>query len=79
MKLKWNEEANQAFNALKERFKTAPILKHLDPDLPFVVEVDASVDASDFGKGALPTSRPTWQTIPMRILFQEVNRSREEL
>lgn len=41
-KLKWTEEASQAYNTLKERFTTAPILKHPDPDLPFVVEVDAS-------------------------------------
>ncbi|KAK3511359.1 hypothetical protein QTP70_005292 [Hemibagrus guttatus] len=31
-----------AFQQLKDCFTTAPILRHLDPDLPFVVEVDAS-------------------------------------
>ncbi|XP_016370811.1 uncharacterized protein LOC107710542 [Sinocyclocheilus rhinocerous] len=41
-KLKWAEEASQAFGTLKERFTTAPILKHPYPNLPFVVEVDAS-------------------------------------
>lgn len=37
-----NESATQAFNQLKQRFTTAPILHHPDPELPFVVEVDAS-------------------------------------
>lgn len=41
-RLPWNESATQAFNQLKQRFTTAPILHHPDPELPFVVEVDAS-------------------------------------
>ncbi|KAL0181849.1 hypothetical protein M9458_021224 [Cirrhinus mrigala] len=48
-KLRWTEEASNAFATLKERFTTAPILKHPDPDLPFIVEVDAS----DCGIGAV--------------------------
>lgn len=52
-KLKWTEEASQAYNTLKERFTTAPILKHPYPDLPFVVEVDAS----DCGVGAVLSQR----------------------
>ncbi|KAK3572131.1 hypothetical protein QTP86_022209 [Hemibagrus guttatus] len=41
-RLKWTENATQAFTNLKNSFTTAPILKHPDPNLPFVVEVDAS-------------------------------------
>ncbi|KAL0152607.1 hypothetical protein M9458_052330, partial [Cirrhinus mrigala] len=52
-KLKWTEEANQAFVSLKERFTTAPILRHPDPNLPFVIEVDAS----DCGIGAVLSQR----------------------
>ncbi|KAL0194378.1 hypothetical protein M9458_012674, partial [Cirrhinus mrigala] len=52
-KLKWTEEANQAFISLKERFTSAPILKHPDPNLPFVVEVDVS----DCGIGAVLSQR----------------------
>ncbi|KAG1926575.1 retrotransposable element [Pimephales promelas] len=52
-KQKWNEEANQAYKALKERFTSAPILKHPDPELPFVVEVDAL----DCGNGAVLSQR----------------------
>uniref|UniRef100_A0A3B1IBQ3 Gypsy retrotransposon integrase-like protein 1 n=1 Tax=Astyanax mexicanus TaxID=7994 RepID=A0A3B1IBQ3_ASTMX len=40
--LKWTEEASAAFTALKKHFVSAPVLRHPDPSLPFVVEVDAS-------------------------------------
>lgn len=52
-KLKWSEEATQAFNTLKGKFTTAPILKHPDPNLPFIVEVDAS----ESGIGAVLSQR----------------------
>ncbi|KAL0185566.1 hypothetical protein M9458_017236, partial [Cirrhinus mrigala] len=52
-KLKWTEEASLAFASLKERFTSAPILKHPDPNLTFVVEVDAS----DCGIGAVLSQR----------------------
>lgn len=41
-KLRWNDEANHASANLKKSFIKAPILKHPDPNLPFVVEADAS-------------------------------------
>ncbi|KAK3516573.1 hypothetical protein QTP70_021975 [Hemibagrus guttatus] len=40
--LSWTPAATQAFDTLKTVFTTAPLLAHPDPDLPFVVEVDAS-------------------------------------
>ncbi|KAL0199907.1 hypothetical protein M9458_003094, partial [Cirrhinus mrigala] len=40
--LTWTPEATQAFQQLKHSFISAPILTHPDPQLPFVVEVDAS-------------------------------------
>ncbi|KAK3561539.1 hypothetical protein QTP86_007783 [Hemibagrus guttatus] len=40
--LTWNPVATQAFNTLKTAFTTAPLLVHPDPELPFIVEVDAS-------------------------------------
>ncbi|KAK3523680.1 hypothetical protein QTP70_008614 [Hemibagrus guttatus] len=48
-RLKWTDDATRAFTNLKNSFTTAPILKHPDPNLPFVVEVDAS----DSGIGAV--------------------------
>ncbi|KAL0195822.1 hypothetical protein M9458_009394, partial [Cirrhinus mrigala] len=61
-KLAWTEAASQAFVSLKERFTSAPILKHPDPNLPFIVEVDAS----DCGIGAV------LQIVPMCIILQEI-------
>ncbi len=40
--LSWNPNAHDAFDSLKTAFSTAPILRHPDPQVPFVVEVDAS-------------------------------------
>ncbi|KAL0153008.1 hypothetical protein M9458_051687, partial [Cirrhinus mrigala] len=52
-KLRWNPAAVRAFEGLKASFTTAPILRHPDPQLPFVVEVDAS----DCGIGAVLSQR----------------------
>ncbi|KAL0199172.1 hypothetical protein M9458_007712, partial [Cirrhinus mrigala] len=52
-KLCWTEEADRAFTTLKASFTSAPILKHPNPELPFVVEVDAS----DCGIGAILSQR----------------------
>ncbi|KAI2649902.1 Transposon Tf2-8 polyprotein [Labeo rohita] len=41
-RLAWSQPALQAFDDLRQRFTTAPILHHPDPDRPFIVEVDAS-------------------------------------
>ncbi|XP_048026178.1 uncharacterized protein LOC125255188 [Megalobrama amblycephala] len=40
--LSWSQPATEAFETLKKAFTTAPLLVHPNPDLPFVVEVDAS-------------------------------------
>ncbi len=40
--LSWSSNAHEAFNSLKTAFSTAPILRHPDPHVPFVVKVDAS-------------------------------------
>ncbi|KAL0152980.1 hypothetical protein M9458_051733 [Cirrhinus mrigala] len=52
-RLTWTQPALQAFNDLRLRFSTAPILHHPDPDKPFVVEVDAS----STGVGAVLSQR----------------------
>lgn len=45
----WPPSAMQAFEALKRAFVSAPVLKHPNPELPFIVEVDAS----ELGVGAI--------------------------
>ena len=41
-KEKWNESCSKAFNVLKEKLVTSPILGYPDFSLPFIVETDAS-------------------------------------
>lgn len=52
-RISWNPEAEAAFRELKRRFTSAPILTIPNPELPFVVEVDAS----DVGVGAVLSQR----------------------
>ncbi|KAL0177558.1 hypothetical protein M9458_026452, partial [Cirrhinus mrigala] len=52
-RLSWSPDALQAFQDLRQRFTTAPILRHPDPQVPFVVEVDAS----STGVGAVLSQR----------------------
>ncbi len=52
-RLHWSSTAREAFQELKQRFTTAPILHHPDPSLPFIVEVDAS----NIGIGAIMSQR----------------------
>ena len=49
VKFSWTPEADQAFERLRVRFTTAPILTLPDPERQFIVEVDAS----DVGVGAV--------------------------
>ncbi|KAK1785170.1 hypothetical protein P4O66_018584, partial [Electrophorus voltai] len=48
-RIRWNSGAEKSFTELKVTFSTAPVLQQLDPEKPFVVEVDAS----DVGIGAV--------------------------
>ena len=45
----WGDKQNRAFEELKTRFITAPILEHFYPDRETVVETDAS----DFALGCV--------------------------
>ena len=49
----WGPEAEGAFQTLKGKFPTAPILVHPDPERQFIVEVDAS----NTGVGAVLSQR----------------------
>ena len=45
-KFEWTDDAQRAFDSLKDRFKSAPVLQLPDPHKPFMVECDASKYAS---------------------------------
>jgi len=49
----WNQEAQTAFEELKRRFTTAPILAHFDPTRQVIIESDAS----DIALGAVLSQR----------------------
>ena len=42
-KFQWNDEADTAFETLKKLLTSAPILKHPNWDLPFIIHSDASL------------------------------------
>ena len=49
----WSPAADAAFGKLKQRFNSAPVLLHPDPERQFIVEVDTS----DTGLGAVLSQR----------------------
>src|SRR5256714_5700778 len=48
-RFRWTTDAQAAFDELRIAFTTVPILQHFDPDLPTILEADAS----DFALGAV--------------------------
>ena len=42
VRFEWGEECEAAFQELKHRFTSAPVLRHFDPDKEIIVETDAS-------------------------------------
>jgi hypothetical protein len=48
-RFRWKDEAQAAFDQLRTAFTKAPILRHFDPNLPVVLEADAS----DYALGAV--------------------------
>lgn len=58
-------EAKNAFEALKAAACTAPILRHVDLNLPFTMETDAS----DFAMGAVLLQQPASSTFKHPVAF----------
>ena len=56
MRFTWGPEAGEAFQTLKGKFTSAPILVHPDLERQFIVEVDAS----NTGVGAVLSQRSAW-------------------
>jgi len=49
----WNQQAEKAFQELKKRFTTAPILSHFDAQKPVIIETNTS----DYAIGAILSQR----------------------
>jgi len=49
----WFESREEAFQLLKSKFTSAPILRHFDPDLEVVIETET--DASDYVSAGIPS------------------------
>lgn len=49
VKFKWTESEKVAFETLKEKLMSAPVLRHFDPDL----DTELIIDASDYGISAI--------------------------
>ncbi len=70
-RLVWTPRATSAFQELRKRFTTAPILRHPDPELEFIVEVDAS----STGIGAVLSQRQgdPLKTYPCAFYSRKLN------
>lgn len=70
VKFKFDRPCQEAFELLKTRFTTAPILRHFDPDLPCVVEADSS----DYVTGGVLSQRDTNGTLqPVAYFSKRLN------
>jgi hypothetical protein len=67
----WTRECKMAFKLLKRRFTSAPILVHYDPDLPIVVECDAS----DFAIGAILSQKVNDKWHPVAFYSRKMNKA----
>jgi len=73
---KWNPEAERAFQELKKRFTTAPILAHFDATRPVIIESDTL----DFAIGAILSQRDTENRLhPVAFHSRKVHASGNQL
>lgn len=73
---RWSTEAQTSFEQLKALFTSAPILKHRDPSLPYILEVDASEDAV----GAILSQRQGPKSLlhPVAFFSKKLNSSEKK-
>ena len=66
----WSDECVRAFEELKQRFTSAPILRHYDPELPCIIECDAS----DFAIGAVLSQEFKGRGHPVAFHSRKMNK-----
>src|ERR1700712_2354959 len=69
-KFVWSDECQRVFQELKDRFTSAPILRHFDPVLPTIVECDAS----DFAIGAVLSQKTEVRLHPITFHSRKLNK-----
>ena len=69
VKFFWSDECGRAFAELKQRFTSAPILRHYDPELPCIIECDAS----DFAIGTVLSQEFEGRLHPVAFHSRNVN------
>lgn len=67
----WTTKEQEAFDDLKKRFTTAPILQHFQPDLPLVLETDAS----DFAIAGVLSHSIDGKLYPIAFYSRKLNNS----
>ena len=69
-KFLWSDEYGRTFEELKQRFTSAPILRHYDPELPCIIECDAS----DFAIGAVLSQEFEGHLHPVAFHSRKMNK-----
>ena len=70
LKFSWSDEYGRASEELKQRFTSAPILRHYDPELPCIIECDAS----DFPIGAVLSQEFAGRLHPVAFQSRKMNK-----
>ena len=66
----WSDEWGRTFEELKQRLISAPILRHYDPELPCIIECDAS----DFSIGAFLSQKFEGRLHPVAFHSRKMNK-----
>ena len=66
----WSNECGRTFEELKQRFTSASILRHYDPELPYIIECDAS----DFAIGAVLSQEFEGRLHPVAFHSRKMNK-----
>ena len=69
-KFLWSDKCRRAFKELKQRFTSAPILWYYDPELPCIIECDAS----DIAIGTVLLQEFKGRLYPIAFHFHKMNK-----